>query len=483
LLQPEPPAMAEMEKLLTGSTEATDPVCELKEPPAEPVVRTSRTTASLDLGKSPGIYESVLVATFGGVSVSLSQGGAMIHPVFMLLLCLPVFVVQVSTIFILRSGLDTDRDVYEVGSSHSEALLKLKLALVIIVYLTNFKALVHGVERLVFVSNPITWAEVKHFSFRDAALLHKLPSCLVLPSIMLCPFCSIIMKFGVAYLVCVDSVSIILSAQTAQDAIFNSLAIGFVVDLGDSWWEFVQHNFALSGINQFKFVLREQKETWTDRGELHKHRLDDTLFPTAYKLLVWATTWKCVGMRTSFLRTGFGAVRVETVLALLLLCAIYTRQLFVVLHAVETNTLPAARDLCEEFKLMEGNSLMWDFFQRHMLVSMDAELMYAAENTNLEERCLAGELHRMQIPQIKELWHTHWATILFCLVLMFCVIVMPSVAIALHGLIQQDALDKVDTEQNSDIHELHKQMRQVKAYIAKLEKERGEAGSPPADEA
>jgi len=407
----------------------------------------------------------------------------LVHPIFMLLLCLPVFVIQVSTIFILRSGLNTDHDVYEVGNNHSEALLKLKLALVIIVYLTNFKVLVHGVERLVFVSNPITWVEVRHFEFKDAALLNRLPSCLVLPSIMLCPFCSIIMKFGVAYLVCVDSVSIILSAETAQDAIFNSLAIGFVVDLGDSWWEFVQHNFKLTRIDEFEFALREQAKTWTSRGELHESRTDELLLPTAYRLLVRATTWKSVGMKTSFLRTGFGAARVETVTALILLCAIYTRQLFVVLYSVETNTLPAARDLCEEYKLMEENSMMWDVFQGHMLVSMDAELRYAAQTSKLADRCMAGDLHRMKMPQIQRIWHNHWSTILLCLVLMFCVIVMPSVAIALHGLIQPEELDKVDREQNRDIDKLQEELREVKEYIAKLKEERGGAGSPPAGKA
>lgn len=56
------------------------------------------------------------------------------------------------------------------------------------------------------------------------------------PLLMPWPFLALMMNVLVNYVVCVDSVSIILSAPSAKDAIFDSLAITFVIELSTNWW-------------------------------------------------------------------------------------------------------------------------------------------------------------------------------------------------------------------------------------------------------
>jgi len=453
--------------------EVAGPVCAAEGGRAEQPVTTNATHAGLCLGDSPGIYTSVLVAAFGGVSVELSKGKRQVHPIWMLLLALPLFVVQVSTILILRSGLDIDRPVYTRGDSQSAALLTLKLALVAVVYLTNFKPFIYFAERLVFVSNPITWAEVKHYDVKQSAFLYRLPSQVGLATIIPCAFCSIFMYFVVSYLVCIDSVSIIFSADSAQDSIFNSLAIGFVLDLAESWWAFVQHNFHLNRIDEFEFELQPRKGTWTDGGELILG--PETMWSSGYHWLVRATTWRTLRMRSSFLRVGFGVRRLQTILSLLLLCVIYTRQLLVVLYAIRTNVLPAARDMCEELVLSKGTSVpskMWDIFQSHMMVSMDVELNYTLSTTKLKEKCLQGDdYQRMELHHMQKVLHDDWFKILVCLMLMLFVIVLPSAAIAVQGLLEPDDTDQIDQEQTEDINTLKKDMGSMKDAIRKLKED------------
>eukprot|EP00429_Kryptoperidinium_foliaceum_P104949 CAMPEP_0176249980 /NCGR_PEP_ID=MMETSP0121_2-20121125/34250_1 /TAXON_ID=160619 /ORGANISM="Kryptoperidinium foliaceum, Strain CCMP 1326" /LENGTH=106 /DNA_ID=CAMNT_0017589683 /DNA_START=27 /DNA_END=347 /DNA_ORIENTATION=+ len=95
---------------------------------------------------------------------------------------------------------------------------------------------------------------------------------------------------------------------------------------------------------------------------------------------------------------------------------------------------------------------------------MNAELLYAANNSNLTDRCNHGA-DRMKMTDINSMWHKKWNTIMLCLVLMFCVIVMPSVTIVLHGLIQPGELSKVDQEQKTIIDKLQDELCQVKKRL------------------
>eukprot|EP00429_Kryptoperidinium_foliaceum_P006243 CAMPEP_0176024106 /NCGR_PEP_ID=MMETSP0120_2-20121206/11774_1 /TAXON_ID=160619 /ORGANISM="Kryptoperidinium foliaceum, Strain CCMP 1326" /LENGTH=508 /DNA_ID=CAMNT_0017357281 /DNA_START=51 /DNA_END=1577 /DNA_ORIENTATION=+ len=438
----------------------------------------SKLVPEVDLGEAPGIYTAVMVAAFGGLSVRLGRSGehAKLHPIWPLLLCLPVFAVQVSSVLILRSGLPTGAQPYKPGDGHSEALLKLKLALVIIVFLTNFKVLLNSAAHLVFCVNPITWVEVDHFQMKDGKVMHHLPNSVrrwfSLPSTVPCALVSIVMRFVSAYIVCVDSVSIILSSATAQDAIFNSLGISFITELERVWWEFCKHSFRLSPLREHEFKLIDEP-VWTAGGQLLTEGKTELAFPCAIQCLVRMTTWKCVGMQTSFLRVGFGSRRIQQIMSLLLLFAIYTRQLLVVLYAIDTNVLPAARDLCEELKLSQADGStvlgrLWDLFGWLMLSNMDDELAYVAHHGDLQSRCDDGELARMKLSNIRPLAVKHWWEIVVFQAIMVGVLVLPSLAISLYGFVAP-SMTKTDQAQEKEISDMDAQIAEIDGRLRAIE--------------
>mmetsp|Transcript_115899 Transcript_115899/g.334709 ORF Transcript_115899/g.334709 Transcript_115899/m.334709 type:complete len:491 (+) Transcript_115899:70-1542(+) len=457
---------------MSGDTEAAALMAK-----EDPPVTTTRVAADVELGDSPGIYQAVIVAAFGGVGVTLKKDGTtfQLHPMFVLLLALPVFVTQVSSILILRAGLDTSATIYTPEDGHSVALLKLKLVLIVIVYLSNFKVLLYSLTYAVFVANPISWTELKHYRLEQGVLGTCLPNSakvLTMPTIAPCAALAVFMLFTSSYMVCIDSVSIILAAGSAQDAIFNSLAISFVTDLKGVWWEFCSNTFRLTDITEFKFAKLPDNEVWSPDGTLHPQRLEHLPFPFLFKMLVRATTWTCCKMRTSFLRVGFGSMRVQQLFSLILLMAVYSRQLLVVIFAIDTNVLPAARDLCEEIKLEAGGGKTWASWglkklDSVLLVDMNVEVNFAAQHDSLRSRCFSGELERMKMPKIRSLVSEHWHEILGFTGLMVGLLVLPSLAIALYGIYSPQS--KVDEIQNEEIEDLQTTVKILKSRLSELE--------------
>jgi len=451
-----------------------------------PEVPPTSSSPEIDLGDAPGIYISVMVAAFGGLSVTLGKQGEhmKLHPIWPLLLCLPVFATQISSLLVLRSGLDTDTQVYQPGDGHSEALLKLKLVLIVVVFLANFKVLLIAVTHLVFCLNPVTWVEVDHFEMKDGAIMHFLPrpirSLLSLPTTAACAIVSILLNFVSSYMVCIDSVSIILSSATAQDAIFNSLGIGFITELKRVWWEFCKHSFRLSPLRAFEFKLRKER-TWAGNGEMSDETLSKVPIPCLIQALVRATTWKCMGMKTTFLRVGFGSNRAQKVLSLMLVVTIFTRQLFVTLYAVDTNVLPAARDLCEELKLSQADGTigarLWDMAEWLMFVNMDEELKFAADANkgSLQSRCDDNELARMKLSNMRGLMHKYVWQILAFMGVMMTILVAPSVVIALYGLLTEKS--KTDEQQDIKIDDMDSQMKALDDRLCAAETSTTEIGS------
>jgi len=460
---------------MSGDTEAAALMAK-----EDPPVTTTRVAADVELGDSPGIYQAVIVAAFGGVGVTLKKDGTtfQLHPMFVLLLALPVFVTQVSSILILRAGLDTSATIYTPEDGHSVALLKLKLVLIVIVYLSNFKVLLYSLTYAVFVGNPISWTELKHYRMDQGVLgicLPKSARVMTIPTITPCAALAVFMLFTSSYMVCVDSVSIILASGTASDAIFNSLAIGFVTDLKGVWWEFCSNTFRLTDITEFKFAKLPDNEVWSPDGTLHPQRLEHLPFPFLFKMLVRATTWTCCKMRTSFLRVGFGSMRVQQLFSLILLMAVYSRQLLVVIFAIDTNVLPAARDLCEEIKLEAGGGKTWASWglkklDSVLLVDMNVEVNFAANQNDLHDRCMGGDLDRMKLTQIKKVIATHWPQMLIVMGVLSALLVLPSVVIALYGIYAPKTSKAiVDEKQDEEIEDLQTKAEKAKKRLEKVE--------------
>merc|ERR1719197_1692256 len=93
-----------------------------------------------------------------------------------------------------------------------------------IVALMLFKELLCSLRLIAFLTNPATWIEIKRPDSKHGWMYNAV---FLFP----CALMAVMMKLTVAYLVLVDSVSIILVCRNVRDAIFNSLALTFVADL------------------------------------------------------------------------------------------------------------------------------------------------------------------------------------------------------------------------------------------------------------
>jgi len=356
-------------------------------------------SAQIRLG-TPNIYVAVLVGAFGGVRAETSPGVfCKVHPLPLLLLSVPVFLAQVSILFYLRVASVQDADMvkllHRLEEVHSEEtreaflaamkrdghdfeppLLNLKLLMVVIVYVMNFQCLLVAFQQVAFVLNPITWIEVAHPAPSDwighRPRLHWL---FTVYFKVLVVIAGLGMNLLVSYIVCTDSVSVILLAGCAQDVIFNSLAITFIVDLASSWFEFCSDVFHLEPIDDFDFVLLNPEAIWApDANEPTAACRRRLLFPTFIQGLL---RWTTLGTKCSVLRHSHGAHRVIQLSSVLLLAGVFLRQLFIVLRALDTNFAPVVYDFCTTLTWQFQNTptrLLWNMFEHSLYVDLDGLL-------------------------------------------------------------------------------------------------------------
>jgi hypothetical protein len=331
----------------------------------------------IDIGELDcGSYMSVVVASFGGVTQEAHSTRGQksqplkIHPFLMFLLCLPLFIGQMSIIVMLRLDCDLLQPVYGEESASDKAnqeiwlqlqglrpppakedihdlthvtgvtMLKAKLLMVLILQLIFFSKLQNIARYMVFLMNPTTWMDVVRVNQKDVKITVKGISLRWLyHGSILAPIAilSLLMQFGVYYNVLVDSMSIILASDDVKSAIFNSLAVSFVGELSAFYLYFCSKMFHFHKIDHFKFKMA------TDA--LKKDLVQETCWPNGLdqsnkgkKLL------GCV--KFAWLHRGHGANRIEAMLVSLFMFCIYFRQFGVMLKALDSNILPVARDVC-----------------------------------------------------------------------------------------------------------------------------------------
>jgi len=125
------------------------------------------------------------------------------------------------------------------------------------------------------------------------------------------------------------------------------------------------------------------------------------MFP---RVTEWLIDWtKCrmscsrKAPRFSLLKRSFVQTRLETMLTFVVLAFLYTRQFYVLLFAVETNVLPAARDICTQFRLTQGNSIFHQMvltFEQFLFVDVRSELEELAA-VDLAGHCNDAKYNRM----------------------------------------------------------------------------------------
>jgi len=440
-----------------------------------------------------GVYTSVLVAMMGGVRIQDREGN--VHPFVLFLMAVPVFIAQCTAICFLRADLPIEEPIFDPASPASCALLKLKWLMVVILYLTNYTKIHAAVLHLVFVLNPISWAEMAHPP--NGSWIIPLPECMqrsiahaffdkwsLLPSVV--P--ALVMKFLINYIVCADSLSIILSAQSAKDVIFNGLAIGFVADLGETWWEFCVHTFHFESIEGFKFQKRPSREIWGPDGQLEQGVKNKLLWPGFINCLSRLTARKYNTSTRSCLSIGYGGNEAMRLVVVFSLLFIYGRQLFVTLHAIETNVLPVARDLCQEYRVIDTieksvkpdswADLFWDTFQQRLLsglVGFDEQMTKFKTNIgSLRTQCDGDSpaLQRLTLSMQWSLAKKYCRSVGFCATLGFVLLILPQMH---HAMCPCGGKDK-ETEEGQCTRDLGVASRlesleqQFKERLEKLER-------------
>jgi len=435
-----------------------------------------RVKADFEIGE-PSVYASVMVGAFGGVSIKLSGGqSAKLHPALLLLLCVPVFIAQVSILLYLRLDLDFKKPLFDPTDTGRDELLRLKLLMVVITYLMNFQNLMKSMHHLVFITNPITWVEVKRATPQDWAgeehrALHWLFRA---PTLAPWAFLAVGMNILVNYMVCTDSVSVILSSPDAQNAIFNSLAITFIVDLGAHWWKFLEYIFHIQSFEDFEFFV-DPKGVWEMGSDnLTQQNRDIMELPWITALIVKATTWRCLGLHHTFLRNGYGARRLCQAVGVFALALIYTRQLFVVLQAVRTGILPVARDICTEYYL-HRRSRGWQIFEHFLFVRIDLELNSTFEHDHeLTARCETSYT-RLTLPTALNLLHQNTAFVSGFAAMILTVMLAPTIGHAIHSYIVDPSKAPAPSAQEAkagdsqhEVPEVHVQLRDLKHEVEQL---------------
>lgn len=350
-----------------------------------------------DVQVQKDVYHSVVAAAFGGLTANLERKESMlVHPFFMFLCCVPLFMVQMSVITFLRLDMDlTDEFIKYEDGHHWEVkgnlMVTSKLMMMLVVQLLLFEDIRAALQLLAFVLNPTSWSDIKRKDPEEMGL--KSSIAMVWTPWCLAPFAivALVMKVVVAYFVCIDSVSIILAAESVKQAIFESLAMVFVIELAGVWWEVFSAAFHMDDYTEFRFLIA------SDESRL-KHQ--ERAYIKIPKFL-------------QFLHRGYGARKFEVVVAYALIFLIYNRQLNVVVYALHTNVLPVARDVCTLWRYETGKV---EFLHKTAAVirwAMRYMLLYDPQE-DVTERCdpdkggyCDQKFERMRSSDVQEMW-THY---------------------------------------------------------------------------
>jgi len=446
--------------------------------------------AELDL--VPGIYTAALVARFGGVIIRVQGRLVKVHPFFITLFAVPCFLAQLSAMFALRTDFELDQDI-DVGDGHPWRcpLIRLKSLMIILFYIIHFKMLLSAVRQMIFMSNPLTWAEVKQPTRRSWLGRHDdntlqrfaFSNLVMLPCVMV----SLMAKFAVGYMVCVDSVSLILASSHAQETIFNCLAITFITELDQCWWECLCVVFHLRYTSDCPIELLAQDVLWNDDGSLTDKALEHWAFPGFAAIIVRGTTFKCLERIFNIKRTILSRTtifkKIEIGLALITMWFIFKRQLLVLLYALDTRVLPVTRDVCLQYRLHSNlvdphTFLEWLFLKcTHRLeLLMEGVILISARQEFENIRgidCSDHKYDSMGLQTEAEVQTRYPKLVGGCCLIMMMFFVLPHILISLHKFFFGIAADvddaDVDEEQQRTIDQLEQTSKDKGKQIMALE--------------
>ncbi|CAE7379506.1 NCL [Symbiodinium natans] len=292
-----------------------------------------------DVFFSVDMYDSVLVAAFGGVTMNLDGSDELhVHPGVLFIFCLPLVILQFWLTFCTTFGMPAYWKQLDPNAEES-MIISMKLLLIVVVQLTFFDNMLMTLRCFVFAINPTSWTDVKRIDPDDPRtgrsrlnVLHWSP--FLAPFPMLALLAKVLMQYWVS----VQSNSIILASDNVKEAVFDALAISFIVELDVAMWNLVRTIMHLDQFEDFTFQL------WpSDRRE------------TAMRESLIVRNFDC-GM----LHRGKGARRVESFVVFGALFIIYARITLMTFHAMDTGVLPSSRDVCAMWQWYNGHYDTWE---------------------------------------------------------------------------------------------------------------------------
>jgi len=419
----------------------------------------SRENANISANR--GMYEAVLVASFGGVHYSIAKGKRiMVHPFFLLACCLPVFSVQLTALFALRMSQDVSGNLYRVDGEFDVMLLQVKLLMVAVVALINFQRMLNSVYLFFLVMNPHFWIEIYNHraAFAKKGMRHRAELCWML-SISAC-----FMSAFVNYVVCVDSLSVVLAADSAQDAIFDCLALTFLQDLDEYWWQFFVKVWHLSPLEDFKFEFDHPSRVYTEEGELTPEKRSMFMFPCVVEQIINWTP--CLGLKNP-------AAEIPTIVILFM---VYVRQLFILLLAVDTGVLPSARIICDQYSLSNTTAVDSVLYALDMFLLIDINAKATELATGALHGCPSGKYHRVSMNDQMRLANRYPTTVGGGLILFAAMLLVPKLMRVVCG----DSIPDFETvpfdeeqEQGQDMAHLQKRQDFSDLRLQRLEENMG----------
>eukprot|EP00929_Paragymnodinium_shiwhaense_P012209 TRINITY_DN11898_c0_g1_i1.p1 TRINITY_DN11898_c0_g1~~TRINITY_DN11898_c0_g1_i1.p1 ORF type:complete len:507 (-),score=75.43 TRINITY_DN11898_c0_g1_i1:475-1995(-) len=395
------------------------------------------------------IYDAVVVSAFSGVHINLAGTESMkLHPFFLLVLCVPLFIVQSSIVMFLRLDQDLDVKIYELDHGDDkwhvkgDILLTMKLVMIVILQLMLFSELIGALKLLVFVVNPFTWSDVRRPRRSEMHIrkgLRWLYSAWVLapPAIL-----AMIFKLVIAYTVLIDSVSIVLVCDNVKDIIFDSLAIAFIVELDEYFWRMIAVILHLDDFTFFEFKLAPE-------------RVGNDIIKSAgfcsQNLKDYAQSANGVLSKLRRTQSGYGR-QIELIVTFVGVLFLYSRQLFVIIYALHTNMLPVARDVCTCYrylvgkaKLMEKTSIAVAFWLKHGLV-MDA----TDTVKQIGEDFCTDETDRMRVPEWEQMLETYPRYVTGGFALLFIFVFLPQLTYVSYDFIKKFLYLPIDAADASE---------------------------------
>lgn len=307
---------------------------------------TDRLTTVEDLDNEPAdvffhvdMYDSVLVAAFGGVTMNLDGSDELhVHPGILFLFCIPLVLLQFWVTFCTTFGMPAYWRSLDISTEES-MVISMKLLLIVVVQLSFFDNMLMTLRCFVFVINPTTWTDVKRIDPEDTRtgrsrlnVLHWSP--------FLAPFpiMALLTKVMMQYWVSVQSMSIIMASDNVKEAVFDALAISFIVELDVAMWNLVKTIMHLDNFENFTFQL------WPLTRRLRA--MDSSPLAKMFDFPV--------------LHRGRGARRLENFIVFTVLFVLYSRITLVSFHAADSGILPASRDVCAMWSWYKDDFRTWE---------------------------------------------------------------------------------------------------------------------------